>query len=150
MILELPNEKIQDALINAGIPEEAIFLADEFYALFTPADIAARLAPEFTSILKQLNFDFVAERRDCDDFAIFASAVAKALHARATNAEAGLAFGEIWCGDLQHAFCFAIHHSPGPGTSVHFYEPQCGATVLSFSEIKLTPKQAASVWLAKA
>jgi hypothetical protein len=161
MTLELPAQRIREALQLAGIRDESIFLADEFYTLPTRGDVMNKLAREFTSILRQTNFTWAEDRRDCDDFARWAAGWAGLFHAERGIAS-GLAFGEVWCSKLQHAFNFAVHldfAASRDGTAstisasslrIVFYEPQITAGNISMSELALTREEVNSIYLAKA
>lgn len=150
MTLEQPAQKIREALQLAGIRDEAIFLADEFYSLPTRGDVQNKLAREFASILRQTNFVWETDRRDCDDFARWAAGWAGLFHAERGIAS-GLAFGEVWCSQLQHAFNVAVHLTPDASPlAVKFYEPQIRDGGFSMSEMLLTREQVNSIYLAKA
>jgi hypothetical protein len=153
MILEIPSSKIGEALENVGVDPDAVFLGDEFYALPTPADVTQKLAPQFTSILSQAGFVYANERRDCDDFARWAAGWAGLFHSQQLSgpSDCGLAFGEVWCEKLQHAFCFAVHRDEKDGAFlVAFYEPQISLNGFAFAEIGLKPEEIASIYLIKA
>jgi len=148
--LEIPADKVSEALTACGVPLASIFLADEFYAVPTPGDVTDKIARQFSSILGQMGYSYKAERRDCDDFARWASGWASFFHSEQPKPlECGLAFGEVWCERLKHAFNFAIHRSDAEILYAAFYEPQI-SNGFSFNPITLTQLDAASVYLCKA
>lgn len=145
MIVQLPADEIALPLIRRGVPASAIYLADAFYALFTKKDVHERLAPALTGVINGLNFTYQPDRRDCDDFARLAAAWAGLLHSQQKVEDCGVAFGEVWCDAIAHAFCFAIH---GVEREVVFYEPQL-VGAFSLSEISLGRRECESIRLIK-
>ena len=151
--LEITRTTLFRLLLDRGVAGEAILLADDRYAVLSETDVTDRLAPNFTSLLSQLGFQYAEDRRDCDDFARLAAAWAGFLHGeqqRTPPIQSGLAFGEVWCALKAHAFCFAVHGSDATKLVITFYEPQISNHGFSFAEIKLSRQECESIFLAKA
>lgn len=143
MIATFPAGRIFEVAFTAGVPSEAIQLADAEYAEFTAADVQ-KVGNATASVLRQLGVVWDEEVFDCDDITLLACAVARVLHKKNNRVRAGIAFGEVWCRELQHAFCFAVH-----GAALKFYEPQ-SVSGFPMRELALTPEQIRSIHLLKA
>ena len=110
----ISNAELRDLLADAGI--EHPNLSDLEYKLVTDADLKK---------LKRILFfirllPFKSEARDCDDFAIFAKALARFFFGN-------LAFGEIWADGISSAGGYhAANFFVDENKQLHLYEPQNG------------------------
>ena len=118
------GQQIDSCLTDAGVAFGAhILIGDEKYRLFTEQDVTTRLAPAVGNVFFRLNWSYKAEKRDCDDFARFASAWAQFLSGE-NPGDLPVAFGECWSAALSHAFCIAFHLNAAGALYAACYEPQ--------------------------
>lgn len=118
MTLNIPSPVIRRRLIEAGLPDQSIHLADEVYCLLTPDDVQ-RIGPLVDDVLRQLGLEFTPDKFDCDDYADLVAVIIKLVHKKqnASSVKSAAAVGVVWGAD--HAFIVAIHKG-----SVGYYEPQ--------------------------
>ena len=137
-----------------GIPEDAVKLADETFALPT-RDWVQRFAEPFTRLVENLGASgWVEQVFDCENHALRAALWVTDCHRATYEAhaapKAGIAFGELWIGSWGHAINFAIHELPIGSLDFQAYEPQLtGPRQIAFAPRVLTPDDFQTVQLAK-
>ena len=120
------DERVFDALLEAGIPPDVIHLRDSSYAFIAPEGVRD-LGRRFLDFLRRAGIEhWIEDTNDCDDFALHAHSFAKLDHARYYAGEDGLAFGEasVMCGASAHALNIILHVDADAQLTVHLCEPQ--------------------------
>lgn len=136
--------RIASILFDHGIdtndPKTQVIIVDSSYAETTREWIAGTFSQAWMSLKSQLNFTYVDEAEDCDDFSRFCAGYASYVYKNAKSRVPGTAlcfgeFGFIRDADKQaHAINIAIVVEKG-AYDVVFYEPQtCQLIDLSPSE----------------
>ena len=140
-------------LRSLGIPEEAVKLADETFALPT-RDWVQRFAEPFSRLVENMGAsEWVEQVFDCENHALRAALWVTDCHRATYEAhaapKAGIAFGELWVGSWAHAINFAIHQGD-LGLEFQAYEPQItGPRQIAFAGRVLTAHDFSTVQLAK-
>jgi len=109
----------------------------------------------FYDFLIQIGFKWTEEVFDCEDVALWAMAWAKRFHLATVRKMggplSGLAFGEIWIPNKEHAVNVCLHLNDNSEPYVKIYEPQpvIRLKMVCFTEVPMTPKDWKSVSLIK-
>lgn len=136
---------ITECLQRAGFSARAhVAFGDEPWRVPTPGEIKNELGGEIQKAIRKWDFNYVASVRDCDDFARGAAFICQFLNSRANSV--AVAFGEVWCAALAHAFNLAIHHDDDAKLYVAFYEPQKDEFGFCLSPLELNREQIESIY----
>jgi hypothetical protein len=125
-----------------------IYISDSDYLVTTTKWITKIYAPYFKNVLNTIEFRYITNAQDCENFAELARVFAQIANAR-TQGEAGvagLAFGVIWIPG--HAINIAAVSDSKNNISLKFFEPQISLDDYSivgkcFKEVILTNEQIA-------
>lgn len=137
----ITSETILKAFDGIGLTESNITLMDSCYSFPTLNWVETTFADAFRANLNAKDmWAYVAERNDCNQFALQAWADARAMHVRSTKNKSGLAFGMMLYqkdgsmnGHAINVFLFRDHDL----IKIAFWEPQTYKLV-NLSEMEIS------------
>lgn len=147
--LVVSGEQIAALLVQLNIHAPQQILDAQFVMPKTDW-VETVFADALTSLVRQLDYVYKAEARDCDDFARFAAWYMGYLHSRMADAEGkAIAMGEfgyyepnigVWGG--YHAIVFTVDIKPDrSGFELRFFEPQPTATDYRITKVCMRQRQ---------
>lgn len=140
----ITSNELRTKLLQAGIPNAAIYLGDATYQSPKADWILGEFDDWFRSVLTALDLGYSTDRWDCEDFSDLYASLARICHRKTADAQAaGLPVGILWYTPKTGAgHAVVVAHTSDRG--LLFIEPQTAAT-----EITLNRTQAESCWLCK-